>query len=261
MVKGKLFYDKADINRNKAYIKWIMEEGANQGLNIELAVLGQDMLEPCDFVINRSRNYELALKYELNGIPVYNNSKFTLVGNNKLAAYRFVQELGIPYGKIYLDELLENLPPKLIRKPNKGHGGQEVSLIQTRENGWKINQDSYLYQEYLENIIGDVRYYIINNKIIHSIIRTPQKGQVVSNFSRGGNISIYHPSKKEVDGVETILANIHIDFGGIDFLVGSDGSYRFNEFEDVVGSRMLSALGINDTTYRYIKHIKNTVIY
>ena len=46
-----------------------------------------------------------------------------------------------------------------------------------------------------------------------------------------------------------------MDYAGIDFLLTKDNKLIFNEIEDVVGSRMLSKLGINNTTDLYLEHI------
>jgi glutathione synthase/RimK-type ligase-like ATP-grasp enzyme len=258
MLVGKLFYDEIDVARNKVYIEWLIAEALSQGIKLELSIVGKDRLRKCDFVINRSRNYELALTYELNGIRVFNNSKFTLVGNNKLAGYHFIDEIGIHHAKIYLEDENNELPSKLIRKPNFGHGGQDISLVDANRVPLDKRID-FIYQEYIHDNIGDVRYYVINDQVVHSVIRIPQKDQIISNFTKGGNIEVYFPSKKEMEVIDKVLSNIHIDFGGIDFIVSKTGEFLFNEFEDVVGSRMLSHLGINDTTNLYIKHIQKSL--
>ena len=63
--------------------------------------------------------------------------------------------------------------------------------------------------------------------------------------------------QKEI--LEKLLNNIDIDFGGIDFLLLENGEILFNEFEDAVGSRMLSYLGVNNTMELFLEHIRKSV--
>jgi len=66
MLNGILIYDKEDIERNKAYIKWMIEEGKKFDLNIELVTLNNinynNIKDKYRFAINRSRNYKASEK-------------------------------------------------------------------------------------------------------------------------------------------------------------------------------------------------------
>ena len=254
MKKGLVIYDEVDIEKNKEYIKWLIEEGLNYNLSIELCSLreGCDKIEEkYDFVINRSRDYNLSKMYEDNNIKTFNNSEFCRLGNDKKLAYEFIEKLNIIYPKIFIkEEEIKDSKLKIV-KPRKGHGGEGIRLY--KDEPIDISQN--IYQEFIEDYIGDIRFYIINNKITHSVIRKPKEGNILSNFTRGGDVEIYNIKEKDKNIINKILKKIHIDYGGIDFLLLKDGNILFNEFEDAVGSRILSYFGINNTMELFLDHI------
>ena len=254
MINGIVIYDEKDIERNKTYINWLIEEGKNKDINIKL-VLDKDidkLSSKYEFAINRSRNFNVTHKLEEGGIRVFNEYKFCILGNDKLIAYDYVATLGIKYPKVYrsLEEFEKD--KKIIEKPKNGHGGANIKLLKDFNN---LNFSKNVYQEYIEDYVGDIRFYIINNNMEHAVIRIPKKDSLVSNFTKGGNVEVYNYSIKEKEIINKILKNINIDFGGIDFLLLKNGEILFNEFEDAVGSRMLSHLGINDTMEKFLNHI------
>lgn len=260
MFKGCLIYEKEDAIKNENYINWFKEEAKNFDLDVKLIIKKQNILEELkelDFVVNRSRDYNLTLALTKNNVKVFNNYDFCLLGNDKILAYDFINKLNISYPKVYKtkDEIL-NVSNKIIVKPKNGHGGEGIKLFEKNDN---IDFENFVYQEYIDNYIGDIRFYIINNKVISSVIRKPKGNSLVSNFTKGGNIEIYNMSNENKDIIDKILRRINIDYGGIDFLLLTNGEIHFNEFEDAVGSRMLSVLGINNTMDLFLKHISTTL--
>lgn len=258
MKKGLVVYDEAYIEKNKGYINWLIEEGLNYNFNIELCSLKEaynKIEENYDFIINRSRDYKLSKEFERNNIRTFNNSEFCRLGNDKKLAYEFIEELNIKYPKVFIkEEEIKNEILKIV-KPRGGHGGQGIKLY--KEEAIDINKN--IYQEFIKDYIGDIRFYIINNKITHSVIRKPKEKSLVSNFTQGGEVTIYNIKKEDKDIINKIINKIHIDYGGIDFLLLKDGKILFNEFEDAVGSRMLSYLGINSTMELFLSHISKEV--
>ena len=260
MLNGILIYDKEDIERNKAYIKWMIEEGKKFDLNIELVTLNNIYYDYIKnkyrFAINRSRNYKASEKLEGLNIRVFNKSNFCILGNDKIKAYSFIENLKVHYPKVYGEKKEINYDKKIIVKPKAGHGGENIKFL---NKGEKINFEENVYQQYIEDYVGDIRFYIINNKIINSVIRIPKKNDFLSNFSQGGEVRIYNYTEKNKKVINKILREIEIDYGGIDFLLLKNGEILFNEFEDAVGSRMLSFLGINNTMDIFLNHISKEV--
>lgn len=253
-MNGLIIYQKQDYKRNCDYIKWMCEVAEKKGCFLQLVFLedffANGLRPDCgvDFVINRSRSFEASLIFELNNIRVFNSSYITLLGNNKLAAYKYAKDKGFRFPEVYMSWKEKH---NVLSKPNNGHGGIGISMLEdVSEKDW----DSRLQQEYIKNTIGDARFYIIDNKIVHAVLRRPE-GRLISNYSRGGASEIFKYDDGQEQTVKRFIKDISIDYAGVDFLVTADGELIFNEIEDVVGSRMLSHLGINNTTDLYIDHI------
>lgn len=280
MKKGYLVYEKEDSIKNKIYINWLIEEANKKELKVELVINNNGVLkldnynlsnkgsldnnsyenvekiDSIDFVINRSRDYKLTEVFESKGIRVFNNSKFCILGNDKLLAYNFIDKLNINYPKVYKSEKeIFEANNKIIVKPKGGHGGEGIELLEDKIIDFEAN----VYQEFIESYVGDIRFYVINNEIINSVIRKPKENSLVSNFTKGGDIEIYNIKNEDKKILNKILDNIEIDYGGMDFLLLKDGDILFNEFEDAVGSRMLSSLNINNTMELFLNHIASTL--
>lgn len=255
-MKGLIIYQKQDYKRNCDYIEWMCEVAGKKGCLLQLVFLeeffAKGLAPDCeaDFVINRSRSYEASLIFELNNVRVFNNSSITLLGNNKLAAYKYAKDKGFKFPKVYMSWKEKH---NVLSKPNSGHGGIGISMLEDVKSG---DWDERFQQEYIENAVGDARFYIINNTIIHAILRRANGG-LISNYSRGGSCEIFKYDSSQEKLVKSFIEGISIDYAGVDFLIANDGEFIFNEIEDVVGSRMLSHLGINNTTDLYIDHIVN----
>ena len=210
---GLIIYDRLDYNKNTAFIDWLIEEGKKKKLNLVLIFSDEFKnkgieLADVTFAINRSRSYEISLILELNSIRVFNNSRITLLGNNKLAAYGYVKNLGIKIPKV-VSEWKDG--SDIISKPIDGHGGQGIDFVDSID----LKKGSFrLQQEYIKDLIGDVRFYIINNKIIHSVIRSSSKG-ITSNYSQGGDVRLFEYYSNHVKLVNRVLKDIQADYIGV----------------------------------------------
>lgn len=251
-MKGALFYSRLDYDLNKEFASWIITEFDRNGVEVALAFIEDFYAErklqfKPDFIINRTRDYNLSILFEFNGIRSFNNSDVTLLGNNKYSCYKFVKDLGIPVKELPI----EPGTMALIKKPIAGHGGESITL-----GANVIFQRDFIYQEFITNVVGDLRFYVIGNKVINSVLRYKPAGSILCNYKHGAEIQLYEASSEQFKIVTKLIDSIGIvDFVGIDFFLTEDGKFIFNEIEDVVGSRMLSALGCNDTVPLYVEHI------
>jgi gamma-F420-2:alpha-L-glutamate ligase len=256
-MNGLLVYQREDAARNKDYIRWLQDAASDQGMTLTLCfsddVFRQGIPQTVSFsfVINRSRSYELSVLFELNGYRVFNPSEVTRLGNHKLAAYRYAQTKGISFAPVYVSW---SHVETVISKPISGHGGAGIQLV----SGAEVFEETRLQQEFRTDVDGDIRFYIMNNQIIHAVIRRAKNG-FLSNFSQGGSIEAFGYSKTEEALVQQLISGLPIDYAGVDFLLLKDRCLLFNELEDAVGSRMLSVLGKNDTTQLFLEHIKKTL--
>lgn len=251
-MKGALFYSRLDYDLNKEFASWIITEFSKNGVEVALAFIedfyaDRKLQFKPDFIINRTRDYNLSILFELNGIRSFNNSDVTLLGNNKYSCYKFIKDLGIPVKETPIEPGFM----ELIKKPIAGHGGESITL-----GANVILQRDFIYQEFIPNVVGDLRFYVIGNKVIDSVLRCKPIGSILCNYKQGAEIQLYEASDEQLKIVTKLIKRIGIvDFVGIDFFLTEDGKFIFNEIEDVVGSRMLSALGCNNTVPLYVEHI------
>ena len=133
-------------------------------------------------------------------------------------------------------------------KSTDGHGGQEVYLINSIDEVEKYRKNSkkYIYQQFYKND-GDLRVYVLDKKVIGSVLRNSHS-DFRSNFSLGGEITIYEPEQSVLDKVVQIAILLDSCYIGVDFLKVNN-EWLINEIEDPVGARMLfKAYGIDAAT-------------
>ena len=119
-----------------------------------------------------------------------------------------------------------------------GHGGQEVYLIQNAkeaETNKKVNK-RYVYQKFYSNS-GDLRLYVLNKEVVGAVLRQ-SKNDFRSNFSLGGEVSGYTPSKRVRNLAIKVAVLLNADYIGVDF-IKVNNRWCVNEIEDPVGARML----------------------
>lgn len=256
-MRGLILYCQKDYQKNKEFADWITLELQKHQVSTDILLIEEiqkaNLVEKqYDFVINRSRSYNLSLLFELNRIPVFNPSQITLLGNNKLAAYAYAQQKGYPFAEVVLP--VRERPEVIISKPIDGHGGEGIRLLKSGTK-WLDNNVNQLY---LDNIIGDIRFYILENKVYCAVLRKAVNG-VLANFSQGGMIEYYSYSQEEANYVEALIQGLEVTYAGIDFLLTEDGQLIFNEMEDAVGSRMLSKLGENTIVPLWLENIVSKI--
>ena len=263
-MKGYLIYNKVDYNKNIWFINHIINKFKSNNIIIKL-LIHEDIiinnnlikLDKYDFIINRTRNHNISILFNKLNYKIYNKPNITYITNDKYLTYNLIKELNInclPYN-IYNNKLEYKLP--IIIKKRDGHGGLQVHLINNNKELTKYN-DTYLIQEYNKDIIGDIRVYIINNKVITSIIRL-KNNDFRTNASLGAIVKEYTITPKLNKLLDIILSNNQYDFVGIDFLIDDKDNLYFNEIEDVVGCRSLYQLGHIDIIDELVKYIKEDI--
>jgi glutathione synthase/RimK-type ligase-like ATP-grasp enzyme len=94
---------------------------------------------------------------------------------------------------------------KIVLKPLSDSGGKGIYIIDKNKIGsLKPLKKIYLAQEFIDSSKGvpgvskkmhDLRLVFINNKLIYSYIREPQKGSYLANLAQGGTLSIVPKDK------------------------------------------------------------------
>ena len=279
---GWILYGRKEAEYNKHYITMYQEEGKKFDITFEVIIVeelefgirnntwyieyqGENVKLP-KFVISRAIYPILSKQLECMKIPVFNGSEVARICNDKALTYQAVASLGIDIidttfckqGK--LRDGLSRRNMKTVVKTVDGHGGQQVYLVDPSDSLQvdEVVMDTCHHDTVLQPLVGtahkDLRVYVIGDAIIAAILRKAKEG-FKSNFSLGGDVSVYELNKEEREKVQLIIELVKPDMVGIDFIVGDNGELIFNEIEDVVGARMLYQCTDINLVKLYIEHI------
>lgn len=265
---GWLIYNEERANINQRFIEWFMIEAEKFNINLKFLLKedlsygvinnklfflhkGAELSKP-NFAIMRNNDPLLSKQLESLGIHVFNTAFTSEVSNHKGKTHQFLANKDIPM----LDTLfvMRNefkpetipFPYPVVVKEVAGRGGAQVYAANSAEEViqllGKIDATELIIQKMGEVPGKDVRVYVIGNEIIAATLRYSDK-DFRANYSLGGSARLYELSEVEKALVHKVIAefNGELGFVGIDFLFAKDGSFVFNEIEDVAGSRTLFA--------------------
>ncbi|PAD21788.1 ATP-grasp domain-containing protein [Terribacillus saccharophilus] len=277
-MRGWLIYDRMDAERNSAFIDWFLEESVS--LNIDLQLVYTDNLqvtlrngqvsvhtkqkqETPDFSIVRTINPLLTAQLEQAGITCFNNAEIAALANDKIKTHLEIAKLNIPMVDMHFQTSAPLPQPPLafpfVWKTASGRGGKEVHLVEN-DAQYRLLQQQYAAQSVLMQQLAttpgkDVRVFVIGKDIIAAVLRSSDQ-DFRANYSLGGSASLYTLSMKEQLLVRRIIDHYDFCFVGIDFLFDENGSFLFNEIEDVVGCRTLSEVSDVNIVRLYLEFIK-----
>lgn len=279
-MNGWLIYSSIDALDNESYIKWFINEASLQSIRLELilredltigiinnnhtVLLNNKVVKLPTFAVVRTIEPLLNRHLEEIGIKTFNSSSVSYLANHKANTHYQMNLLEVPMVDtlfIQKENLTNEMPLSLpfVVKEATGRGGKQVYFIQDRSD-WEncLNQlkSSDLVIQSTDVKMGkDVRVYVIGKDIIGAVIRESAT-DFRSNFKLGGTATWYPLNNNELNLINKIIHAFDFDMVGIDFLIDQNEDFLFNEIEDVVGSRMLSAVSEINLLKKYITHIK-----
>lgn len=271
---GWLIYNREDAEKNKAYIDWMLEEAKQLGMELQFYYredlqVGhrQNQLyvdiqhtpsEPPAYAIVRTIDPFFTKQLEMLGTSCYNSSFVAEIANNKAKTHQYICSLGIPmadtiYCRGYVQE---NLLFPFIAKEVHGRGGKSVYLVENKEQLAALPKEGeWLIQR--PAVFGkDVRVFVVGKKVIAAVLRSSATN-FKANYTLGGSASLYELSQEEMALIQKIIDAFDFGMVGIDFIFDEQGQFLFNEIEDVVGSRTLSALSDINIVREYLEFIKS----
>jgi len=196
------------------------------------------------YVINRTNDYRVAERFEKQGVQVLNSAAFSHLANDKQACYDFMEKNGVP-----IMPTRYAVPP-FVKKPKGGHGGQGVVWCDSAAD----YDETMVCQQPASDLGKDLRVWVLGGEIVTAVLRVSET-DFRSNFCLGGRAVPYTLSEEETTLVKKIIALVHGDYYGIDF-VFHRGKPVFNELEDTVGARMVYATSDIDILEKYCDYIK-----
>lgn len=263
-IVGWLIYEEQDAKLNTTFIDMLINAAKQQHIDLQLKIMEHfdfgTFNESPAFIWNRSRDFQLADFFEQQGILVLNNSTVNKIANNKLLAQDLAKRLHIPHIPTWTA-----LPPSIelpiVAKSLDGHGGKEVVLCENMEQAQLFLQkhpNKAIFQPFIRSNSQDIRVWMLGDTILGAVKRTGQNS-FKSNYTLGGHIEKYKPDNELTSYIHKLTDHLQSDYIGIDFLLGEDGHYYFNEIEDPVGARSYFDLYSHHLPEILVQYIKNKV--
>lgn len=275
-MKGWLLYHQTDASKNIAYIQMFLEQAAHYEIELSTVFVEQlssdqhfDHDDP-DFIINRSRDAQLAAHFEQQGIRIFNPACVTRICNDKAQTHMLAVSHEIPVMNTVFtydtDIPMKTLPDfPFVMKPVSGHGGDWVTLIHNNDEMKSTfaqvkkqysPDEGIIFQQCASEIGKDLRVYVLDGHILAPILRTSLNTSldIRSNFSLGNKAILHKLTIEETTLIQKIIPLLPFDCVGID-LIYHNGHPVLNEIEDAVGARMLYANSDIDIVYEYMKYI------
>ena len=158
---------------------------------------------------------------------VLNGIKFKKLCCDKFAMYKVLEKFMAKSFKIKNKQELKKTVERLdknkryVLKPTNGLGGKNITIgfLDKILNAELENRKEYVLQEFVDTSSGidgivkgshDLRVVVVNRKIVWSHVRTPKKGTLIANVSRGGQIKELNISEipEKVMGVVAKIKNL-----------------------------------------------------
>lgn len=239
MIQGWLLYERADAELNKSFIHMLQEAARQKNCQLHLHLADNiPHTGPLpDFIWNRTRNSQLAAHYYALGVKTFNIPVVNAIANDKLKAQQLARSLDIPCIDTRTEPNAETIYPVVI-KTKDGHGGKEVALCTTEaelHEQLRLFGENSIIQPFIASNNQDVRVWVLGKMIIGAVKRTGKTFK--SNYTLGGTIEKFDVPTTLAQYVAKLVETVQSDYIGIDFLIGEDGQFYFNEIEDPVGAR------------------------
>jgi [lysine-biosynthesis-protein LysW]--L-2-aminoadipate ligase len=159
-----------------------------------------------EVVLQRSMSYfksmHVTALLENNGIRVVNSFNSAVVCGNKLLTSIALSKAGVPTPKTLVAftedsaiKALEKVGYPAILKPVVGSWGRLIAplkdlesaraILETREFMFPLYQVFYI-QEMIENLLRDIRCFVIGDHAVAAMYRYPSPGEWRTNVARGG---------------------------------------------------------------------------
>lgn len=273
MLNAWIVYGKTDAEKNKSSIGMFGKEFKKLGISSRLLIFENLNFEQesnrveyegigirlPDIVINRTRDYGFSLWLEKNVKFNFNSPRLVQLGNDKLAAYDFVKNLGFKTLEVYEcpEDIIEY---PVVAKTKAGHGGSEVFLVSNPKQARELFEkyDDLFFQEYSPQGNHDMRVYIVGNKIYCAINRFSEK-DFRSNYSLGGTVKEIEVPMYCAQEIEDLMSGIgEAAYCGIDF-IKYENRWVFSEIEDMVGAKSVYTYTDYDPIGEFVKYIGKVV--
>ena len=194
--------------------RMIIEAAKSKGVNLNVHNVDELVFDTArdpetefeKVVLQRSMSYFKSMHVtgllENNGIRVVNSFNSAVVCGNKLLTSIALSKAGVPTPKTLVAftedsaiKALEKVGYPAILKPVIGSWGRLIAplkdlesaraILETREFMFPLYQVFYI-QEMIENLLRDIRCFVIGDRAVAAMYRYPSPGEWRTNVARGG---------------------------------------------------------------------------
>lgn len=214
------------------------------GKNPEMHYRGGRILKDFDAIIPRIRPsitfYGCALTRHFEAMGVYTQNTATSItqSRDKLYSLQLLINCGLPIpttgfanSPLDTDDLIKMVGgAPLIVKLLEGTQGKGVVLAETKKaaesliNAFKSLRANILVQEFVKEADGkDIRCFVINGKVVESIMRTAAPGEFRANIHLGGTAQLVKITPEERRVAILAAKTMNLKVAGVDIIRGKNG--------------------------------------
>ncbi len=196
----------------------------------------------CDVMITRPSvltNVELHIalidQMEMMGIPLFNNYNSILFAKNKMKTMQILDSKNIPIPKTVVLQRQDDLKsavkhlggfPVIVKQPYGSFGNGVVIVESMRAlNSFLVwDKPMYLLQQFVKYAKGrDFRIFVVNGKVVGSMMRSAKKGEFRSNIELGGKGVTVDITEQEANIAIRSVEALGLEYGGVD-VIRANGS-------------------------------------
>ncbi len=225
--------------------------------------------KPYDVIITRPsvlNNVDLHIslieQMEMSGLLIFNRYQSILKAKNKIKTMQILDHYGIPIPKTVVVRRSMDLQqaaklvggfPVILKQPvgSFGNGVTIVESMRALKSVLLWDQPMYLLQQYVKYSKGkDMRIFVVNGKVIGSMMREAKKGEFRSNIELGAVGKPVEITEEESSIAIRSVQALDLNYGGVDVMRGKDGPVvlevnsnpGFKELERATGVSVAGAI-------------------
>lgn len=199
---------------------------------------------------------------EMSGLILFNRYVSILNAKNKVKTMQILDHYGIPIPKTIVirrsDDLQQAVKllggfPVIVKQPvgSFGAGVTIVESMRALKSFLLWDQPMYLLQQFVKYSKGkDIRVFVVNGKVVGSMMRSAKKGEFRSNIELGGIGRPVELTEEEISIALRSVQALDLSYGGVDVMRGKEGPVvlevnsnpGFKELEKVTGVSIAGAI-------------------
>jgi ribosomal protein S6--L-glutamate ligase len=172
---------------------------------------------------------------DLAGILLFNRYESIIRAKNKIKTMQILDHYGIPIPKTVVLSRPDDLKqasslvggfPLIVKTPTGsfGNGVTIVESMRALKSFLLWNEPNYLLQQYVKYSNGkDIRIFVINGKVVGTMMRSAQKGEFRSNIELGGKSKPVVITDEEASIAIRSVQALDLNYGGVDLMRSKTG--------------------------------------